>query len=253
MTATVTIEKNCVRCGTLVALEAPTPVPVYARHLPVVCDPCDEKMEQEQAEEREREKIAEARDRVRRSGMPSIFMGLRWEDMDTDEPQRDEVIQAARAWSEHGEGGLYLYGPVGTGKTRLASIAAKSVIRGGRDVSWTSVPVLIARWSAEFGSKDKREAGEMLTRGRRALVLDDIDKVKASDSVLAQLFAAIDGRVVENTPLIVTANLSPGRLSERFGGSFGEAIASRLMEHCTVLNLAGRDRRLDANRSAVAA
>lgn len=243
---TVKLAKACTSCGAEVTVDAPEEGigAAMAARLGVICDECDKKLAAEEAERERQVKVAHYESALAKSGIPSIFARLKWDDMDFDEPGRGRITQAARAWSQgEGKQGLFIFGPVGTGKTRLAAIAARHRL-WREPLLWMSVPVMIAKSTAEFGSKEKRQVGEALT-GTRALVLDDIDKVRPNDWVLAQLFAAIDGRLAAGAPLLITGNLGPEEMADRFRGEFGEAIVSRIVEHCALLHLKGRDRRRD--------
>lgn len=179
---------------------------------------------------------ARAAQRLKSSGMPAGLTGLSF-----DNPRlggEPAAVAAARDWADGTLNGLVLVGPVGVGKTYLAAIAAgaRLAVEG---VTWVSVPSLIIRALAAFDT-DERDAAITELTGRGTLVLDDLDKVKPSDWVLSQLFAAIDGRVAEGAGLLVTTNLEPREIRDKLG----EPIASRLVGHCRICRIEGRDRRL---------
>lgn len=242
-----TDQKSCTDCGAAVQVELPEGdiARRLASLLGVLCEPCAVR-DQERAEREEQDEIAaRIHRRVEAAQIPSRFVGVTLDDFDLGEPGRADAITAARAWAAgSSKPGLVLSGPIGTGKTRVAAAAAQAALHWSRRaLRWVSVPVLIAKASS-FGDAEKREATELLTSGRTALVLDDLDKVKASDWVASQLFAAIDSRVAANAPLFVTTNLRLDEVGRKFGGEFGGAIVSRLLEHCVVRELGGRDRRM---------
>lgn len=149
--------------------------------------------------------------------------------------------------------GLYLSGPVGLGKTRIAATAAVQRLSLA-PVRWLSVSALMMKLSLDFKSPERAQAMRALDpptfrpgaeRLEPTLVLDDLDKVRASDYQLAPLYTAINGWIEEELPLLVTANASLDELEEKFGGDFGTPIASRLAEHCERFEIRGRDRRVD--------
>lgn len=200
------------------------------------CDEClvrNELAEQMAATARARES------RLSASNLPEPLRGFTFEEM-FGTGRRAEVIEAAREWAEDkgSSRGLCLYGGVGAGKTRLAATAAWTFLER-QALSWVSVPVLVAQVGAAWDDADRKGAIRIIT-GKGPLVLDDLDKVKPSDWVRSQLFAAIDSRVQANRPLLVTTNLAPAKLEEMFG----EAITSRLIGHCRPMALPGPDYRM---------
>ena len=136
-----------------------------------------------------------------------------------------------------------LVGPVGVGKTWLAAAAAWALLER-KAVRWFSVPTLFARIGLAFADEARQDALNVLA-GTQALVLDDIDKARATDYAAEQLFCAIDNRVTAGAPLLITTNLELDALAARFPQPYGEAIVSRLAQHCEAFALEGADRRLE--------
>ena len=182
---------------------------------------------------REAERIENDRiDRMVGSRMPKALRGVGFDGFDP------ELVVVAEEWAAKG-GGLCLTGPVGVGKTRLAAAACN--LRFNRaGIRWISVARLMAQLRSGFGDDARAEASRIIA-GTGAAVLDDLDKVNPSDYGREVLFAAIDGRVEAGSALLVTTNLPPSRIGE----TLGDAIMSRLVGYCDVVQMAGRDRRLD--------
>jgi DNA replication protein DnaC len=203
----------------------------YAVAVGFVCEDCDVKIEL--ARERE-EAVKELDLRCRKSGLPSGLQGLKWSDMDRADGRRLAVI-AAKSWGEHG-GRLFLHGPYGTGKTRLAATAMWERLQHGF-ATFMSVPILLQAAFADPRSDQRRRAQEAMM-GFGALVLDDLGKEKPGDWTRQILFGAIDSRVQHGSPIIITSNFSPDELAERLGASFGSRLAEFRQER-----LGGEDRR----------
>lgn len=200
------------------------------------CDECSEKEDQRELEAARRDAWLNNRNR---SLMPQHL----WK---PDRPAA-EVVPTLQRWITGEETLVVLIGPVGVGKTFAAAWAAERAWFR-RQVRWVGVARAMGQLRASFGDEDRAEALRSFT-GDGSAVLDDIDKVPATETGLANLFSAIDSRLASGSPLLVTANSSLGELAskieQRKGGQLGEAIASRLAGG-TVLRMDGDDRRLAA-------
>lgn len=171
--------------------------------------------------------------RIDRSGLPS---DLRY--LSLLGAPSTEAANAARLWANGEIRGLCLTGPVGVGKTWLAGAAAWTRLQN-YSVKWVSVARLMTQLRAGFGSEMKTQA-DRIVAGTGAIVLDDLDKASPTDFGKEVLFAAIDNRVEEGSPLLVTTNQPLSGL----GSKLGAPIASRLAGYCEVIRMVGEDRRL---------
>lgn len=202
----------------------------------VLCDACAQIVDHEDSQARKHE-----RQLMHRRRMQMLPKSLHTATFKAS-PAGAEAIDAAKLWVAEG-GTLTLTGSVGTGKTCLAAVAA-SHLMWERDVIWQSVPSMLSNAIAA-PSEDDRKTALRAILGSGALVLDDLDKIKPAEWASSQVFAAIDNRVSNGAPLLVTLNKSIGELAAFIGGDFGPAIASRLAEQ-HVVQLTGNDQRLIA-------
>lgn len=241
------IDATCRRCGDAVALDCgelkPVPLAVSLARS-VLCDECSKTQAERDAE---RERRHDYEQRVLSSGIrPQDVRG--WDSFDATTPDnldRGRVIAAAREWARMDDpGGLCLLGSTGTGKTALAKCAVLERLRHA-PVRWVSLAHLTADLS-NFEDRQARHRATQVLTGRGALALDDFDKVNVTDWLASQLFAAIDGRIEAGAALLVTTNLTPAELREKFG----DAIYSRLEGYCRMVELAGPDYRLVNRRAA---
>lgn len=211
----------------------------------VRCPDCAETFEAQSAAEdalhAEQQQRFQARRRLEASGLPTGLQGLRWSDL--DHTGCEEAITAAREWSQQG-GGLILTGPIGVGKTRIAANACQTML-DHRACTWMTAPLLFARIGSGLGSSQRDQALEALT-GRTALILDDFDKARPTEYGAEHVFLAVDAKITENAPLLLTTNLNLAELAAKFPQPYGEAIASRLAGYCTTVPLTGPDRRTAA-------
>lgn len=238
---TVTKKKSCRDCGAETQHEIPPgPLAGLMETFSVLCDPCLKKEEDAiEEEERERDRQLRARQLMKNlsgSGIPTGLKGVRLDSLEVDDTN-EAAIKAARLWAGGSLQGLVMAGPVGVGKTYLAAAAANEMLRH-RPVRWFSAARFMVQARAGFTSEARDQITEVLTKPHLALVLDDIDKANPTDFTREVLFEAIDERLQNKAPLLVTTNQSYHELEE----SLGEPIASRL-SLCQGHRLDGVDRR----------
>ena len=148
--------------------------------------------------------------------------------------------------------GLYLAGPVGTGKTHAAWMAVHQWclktgtvprVRPREHAFGISRPNVIFTRMTDL-LDDLRPGDDSRQRVRdcqnaKLLVIDDVGAEKASEWTQERLYTIIDHRYAGCLPLLVTGNLPPSKLAEQTG----ERSASRLAEMCEVAAMTGTDRR----------
>ena len=147
--------------------------------------------------------------------------------------------------------GAFITGPVGTGKTHLATAWMVKGLRAaaplGEDgtpteisAKWVSAPNILGRLRGTFG-KSGGETEEDILRdyGRvKLLVLDDLGAEQATDWTGQALYRLISNRMNDCLTTIVTSNLTLEELNQR-----DPRLASRL-GGLPYIRLTGKDRRL---------
>jgi DNA replication protein DnaC len=221
----------CATCGGPTTAEAvPPELERWMSLVRPVCAPCiadaeaaDKRREAEVAARRRMEIRAK---RLEQVGVSSDLVGYGFKDIDRPEGL-ERALELAGAWARGELLGVGLFGPTGTGKSRVGVAAANEACWRTR-VRWYSAAVLIARLGqGEFASKQREAALEALT-GNCALVLDDIDKARPTEYAAEQLFMAVDARADGGGQLLVTTNLRGQEMAKRWPQPYGEALADRL-------------------------
>ncbi len=137
--------------------------------------------------------------------------------------------------------GLWFFGSVGTGKTTLAMLVARTALEAGRSVAIYSLPRLLAEIRTTFGDDRDTSYVDLLDRLTAVdlLHIDDVGAEKTSPWVLEQLYAIVNARYEDQRSILITTNLERDELAEQIN----ERTVSRLEEMCEVLPLWGADAR----------
>jgi len=234
MSPTTETEKaTCEGCGKEFDFE---PVSFRGRALapPSKCTECDEADEKKrQAEEAREQAEARFQHRAKSARLPSTLRAVTYPDGTPD---------AVRRWGAGEIQGLCLTGSVGVGKTHLAAAATWDRLHQ-EPIRWVRTAQLLTHLRSGFGQSDS-DAAKAVIAGVGGIVLDDLDKVNPTEYGREVLFCAIDGRVQEGAPLLVTTNLTLGEIGDRLS----EAVASRLAGYCRTVEIQGDDRRVARRR-----
>lgn len=144
--------------------------------------------------------------------------------------------------------GIYLHGPVGTGKTHIAYALKAEWDRLNPHrpaIFWNTTDLMQSiRDDFDRHAYDKTHSAKRIIESRALLFLDDFGTEKPTEWVLERIYNIINHRYNTMMPMVITSNLS----IDEVGSQFGDRIASRLVEMCEIFELDGEDRRLGGNR-----
>ncbi len=175
--------------------------------------------------------------------VPREFRDARWATWRQTVENRHALNAArGRVGEEHAERDLFLCGPVGTGKTRLACTLLNESWRAGeRSAAFARVPLLLYQLQPH-AAVETAETFERLTAAT-LLVLDDIgaERDAATDYTRRTLLMLYEARHDAGRRTVWTSNKTPGEIGAFMGD---DRLASRIAGRCQVIGLEGRDWRL---------
>jgi DNA replication protein DnaC len=155
-------------------------------------------------------------------------------------PASRHALKAARQWVAHPTRDVYLWGSVGTGKTRLAASMLNDVFRSRSGGYFTRVPMFLVKLQPSNGGHT-----DLLEHcyGAPVLVLDDVgaERESATDFTRRTLFMLYEERGDRGLPTIWTGNKS---LSELGDFMQDERLSSRISGRAMVVEIAGQDWRV---------
>lgn len=184
------------------------------------------------------------------SKIPPKYMNKSWADYEVT-ADNENAVKIARSL----EGGLWLSGNPGTGKTFMAALIAQDLINKGKSVIFGDVPSLLDDLKATFDKKNENRLEELMKTLATAdmLILDDLGTESPTEWAVERLYLIVNERYNADRPVIITSNYTPAEVRARLNNpkdkkSYGESvtgdrIVSRLKQMCKGVMLKGVDRR----------
>ncbi|BCV21263.1 ATP-binding protein [Moorella sp. Hama-1] len=138
---------------------------------------------------------------------------------------------------EHGRG-LFIFGPVGSGKTFLAAAIANALTAAGKEVLFAVVPDLLDAIRATYDRRPQDNNQTELelidtARGVGILVLDDLGAHNYTEWTCNKIYSLINYRLINELPTVITSNLDLKDLEEYLG----ERTTSRIVQLCQSYHL----------------
>lgn len=138
---------------------------------------------------------------------------------------------------------LLLYGRTGLGKTHLSLSIANEVIKKGYNVIYGSVNNFFAKIEYEKFSKSNDTYTLDLLCDADLLILDDLGMEFATSFTNSVLYTIINTRICKDLPTIISTNLSPDELRDKYH----ESIVSRMVGNYISYKFLGKDIRQSGN------
>jgi DNA replication protein DnaC len=172
-------------------------------------------------------------------GVPEAEQGATLENYEANGYNADAIRHAALFVSGVHQG-IYLHGPVGTGKTRLACSILNDLWKTGQRVRFLRVPELMVRLTPSMSNGDETDTLIADLISVPVLALDDVGANSGSDFSRRSIQVITDARADRGNRTIWTSNLSLDDL-----GAFleDERLPSRIAGACRIVSLTGPDQR----------
>ncbi|MBE7896031.1 primosomal protein DnaI [Paenibacillus polymyxa] len=199
--------------------------------------------------------------RIKSHYIPSHILDATFDDIEPD-PQRLAAITAAVKFCSTfvpGETteGLYLYGPMGVGKSKIAGAIAQELAKCDIDVLMVYVPDFLLEVKDAIGSKTETVENKLDSlRTASVLILDDIGAETLTVWTRDEVIGPILQRRMERLPIIYTSNLTVNELRHHLANvkdakemdrkqheKKAERIIERIEPFVKILPVGGRNRR----------
>ena len=209
----------------------------------------------------ERLKAELTRKLVAESGMSARFKRRTFETFQqTAENQRP--LRVCKAYAENfwdklptnnpepGRNGLFITGPMGTGKTHLVAAIANHIMQEGTAVLCMTMIDLLDNIKRTYEKNRRRgdsSEEDILNAYKKVpfLIIDDMGKEAATEWAVQKIYAIINARYEAYMPVIITTNYTDselvGRLTPKETGdpTTAEATIDRLREMCAAIVTTG--------------
>ena len=135
---------------------------------------------------------------------------------------------------------LLLFGRPGLGKTHLSAAIAREVSGKGYSVVYDTAGHVFERFEAQKFGRDEADRDVERVLNCDLLILDDLGTEMITTFVQSALYQIINGRLLEKKSTIVSTNLMPEAIAQRYSGQ----IASRIEGEYQLLPFVGEDIRV---------
>jgi DNA replication protein DnaC len=205
------------------------------------------------------------RTRITAAGFPVRFRESDLVNLDWERYTDPRAIRGVYEYAERFEAffdqglGLWLYGPVGTGKTHLAVGIGKLACALGACSAFVNVPTWLEELRATFDDKQARSASAdrlkhlehaIRERERTLLILDDLGMENPTPWARDEFYRLVNCQYEQGGALVVTSNLDPNELVAGANQMRGHAAGtiSRLVGTCLLVRLEAEDYRQQLKR-----
>ncbi|MCM1466837.1 MAG: ATP-binding protein [Alistipes sp.] len=162
--------------------------------------------------------------------------------------QMKDILKVSRGFVENFDAGdavknLLFYGDTGLGKTFLANCIANELTKSCHSVICLSAIELFDICSRnEFDKDPDTDEPVREITDCDLLIIDDLGTELTNSFVTSRLFYYINDRILKDKSTVISTNLTPDKLMERYS----DRILSRIIHSYKMLKFFGNNIRLDA-------
>lgn len=187
--------------------------------------------------------VKEAKDILRKSGISEEFRNKRFNNFNyTIENQVYEAYKEAYMYTKNFKSlekercnSIMFMGQVGSGKTHLSLAIANELMDSGVGVVYMSYREVITRLKQNIMDEVYYHRVMGKYKNARVLLIDDLFKGKITESDINIVFELLNFRYFNKLPVIVSCEMDVNRIL-----NIDEAIGSRLVEMCDIVEVKGR-------------
>lgn len=167
------------------------------------------------------------------AGIGENYQRMDWDDLNLRDP---EIMKQVLRYMDNyrrfmREGiGIFMHGPAGSGKTLVANLIAKEMVRMGKSVRVFEFSKLVDHYTAGWKDNILKNRHERMLMQSDLLVIDDIGKEYNNSLGTSQLDQALRVRQSQSRPTIITSNLSFGTIQERYSEFIVSLITGSMLD-----------------------
>lgn len=188
------------------------------------------------------------------AGIGLTYQRLSWEDLTFQQGNPalkpvEDYLERVEDYIDRGKG-LFITGPVGTGKTLLGHLVLKELVKKGVNCYATTFSQTVEAFTAGWNSAEEKARFAKRFMQSKVLLLDDLGKEFRRSNALQQTTFdhILRTRVQNSRPTILTTNMSPAEVHS----GYGAAVLSLLVEQSIEVPLTGADFRPKAQERDLA-
>lgn len=177
----------------------------------------------------------ELAERIEWAEVPPRYRSCRFDNFDAYNAKLARKIEIVKKLVSERRG-MFLFGPVGAGKTHVGVSALATYIGIGARCRFVGAANFVCSVQGAF-SNPQEIVRELLEYD--CLLIDDLGAERSTEAARAALLFLVDQFYAARKRLIITSNQSPAEIH-----AFEPRIMSRLTEICTLVELAAEDHRI---------